>query len=72
MAWRVLQRLDYFDIPFICSLSRSMRHMRRDCIGWVDEEVSKDARLHKEFRGSSPEDDSYGTGALHYSSEVSS
>jgi hypothetical protein len=49
-----------------------MRHMRRDCIGWVDEEVSKDARLHKEFRGSSPEDDSYGTGALHYSSEVSS
>jgi hypothetical protein len=47
---RVLQRLDYLDIPFRCSLCRSTGHLRRDCSGWVEEEVSEDTTLHREFQ----------------------
>jgi hypothetical protein len=38
---RIFQKMDYLGIPFRCSLCRNTGHLRRECFGWVEEEVSK-------------------------------
>jgi hypothetical protein len=69
---RILQKLDYLGIPFRCSLCCSTGHLRRDCSGWVEEEVSEDTTLHRDNGGSSPEADSVWVGTQYFSPEVPS
>jgi hypothetical protein len=69
---RILQKLDYLGIPFYCSLCRSTGHLRRECTGWVEEEVSKDTTLHKDNGDSSLEVDSTWVGTQYSSPEIPS
>jgi hypothetical protein len=52
------QPLDYLGIPFRCSLCRKTRHLRRDCQGSSEEEVSEGTMLDRTTRVESPDVDS--------------
>jgi hypothetical protein len=62
IEWRghtVTQRLDYLGIPFRCSTCRRTGHLRRDCLGVVEEEESEASMLRKSAREVSPGVDSH-------------
>jgi len=47
---RIVERLNYLEIPFRCSICHKTGHLRRNCMGRCeDDEVSKDTALHRDL-----------------------
>jgi hypothetical protein len=46
---RIVQRLDYLRIPFRCSYCHETGHLRKICKGRVEEEISENTTLHRDW-----------------------
>jgi hypothetical protein len=57
---RIVQRLDYLRIPFRCSYCHETGHLRKTCKGRVEEEISENTALHRDWRENDEEVNSTG------------
>jgi hypothetical protein len=69
---RYVQKLDYLGIPFRCSYCHETGHLRKTCKGRVEEEISENTALHRDWREIDEEVNSFGQELDYMQKEYSS